>query len=118
MLLVGQRMYSAKCLLGTTIQQVGHTPTPVKADWTRSSLLAFQLIRIFLGRAAHSRKRLDGEGMIVSRAAPPRSGTNDTPETEPRAGNPCENPQPARCFEASAALVLPTGDAWTAFFRP
>ncbi len=41
-------MYPAKCLLGTTIQQVGHTPTPVKADWTKSRLLAFDLIRIFV----------------------------------------------------------------------
>jgi hypothetical protein len=47
---IRQRVYPAECLLGTAIQQVGHTPTPVKAQFGRRSILASRLIRIWLAR--------------------------------------------------------------------
>jgi len=64
-----------------------------------------------------TRLRPDSHFLRAARRVAAR-GANDTPETEPIPGNPCESARRARCFEASVALVLPTGDAWTAFFRP
>jgi hypothetical protein len=68
----------------------------VKADWTKSKLLAFGLIR----------------------SAPSVPTVAQTTHVESGRGNPRERLRADQRVEANAALVLPTANAWTAFFPP